>query len=270
MRVRSMGTISINSLAAMKARGEKFACLTAYDATFASLISAAGVEVLLVGDSLGMVLQGHPSTLPVSMDDMCYHTQCVARGNQGALLMADMPFMANASIEETLKNAGRLMQAGAQMVKLEGSGWLNDSVRALSAHGIPVCAHLGLTPQSVYKFGGYKVQGRDSESANAMLNAAQDLVEAGADLLLLECVPSTLAAEITAAVPVPVIGIGAGGATDGQILVMHDLLGVSQGRTPRFVKNFMQEADSISGAVAAYAAAVKEQRFPAVEHGFVE
>ncbi len=265
-----MGTISVNSLAAMKARGEKFACLTAYDATFASLISSAGVEVLLVGDSLGMVLQGHPSTLPVSMDDMCYHTRCVAQGNQGALLMADMPFMANASIEDTLKNSARLMQAGAQMVKLEGSGWLTESIRALSAHGIPVCAHLGLTPQSVYKFGGYKVQGRDHASATKMLNAAQELVEAGADLLLLECVPSTLAAEITAAVPVPVIGIGAGSATDGQILVMHDLLGVNQGRTPRFVKNFMQEADSISGAVAAYAAAVKEQRFPAPEHGFAE
>lgn len=264
-----MGTITINSLADMKSRGEKFSCLTAYDATFASLISTAGVEVLLVGDSLGMVLQGHPSTLPVSMDDMCYHTRCVARGNQGALLMADMPFMANASVEETLKNAGRLMQAGAQMVKLEGGGWLKEGVQALAAHGIPVCVHLGLTPQSVYKLGGYKVQGRDAESATQMLNAAQELVEAGADLLLLECVPSTLAAEISAAASVPVIGIGAGSSTDGQILVMHDLLGVNQGRTPRFVKNFMQDADSISGAVSAYAQAVKKQHFPAAEHGFV-
>lgn len=260
--------VTINTLREYKRNKEKFAALTAYDAAFSHLISAAGVDVLLIGDSLGMVLQGFDSTLPVTVKDIVYHVGCVARGNQGALIMADMPFMSYANTDQALRNAAKLMQAGAHMVKLEGTDWLVDSIRALSDRGVPVCAHLGLTPQFVNKFGGYKVQGRGERDAGLMVQHARMLEQAGADVLLLECVPSPLAARITEAVETPVIGIGAGPETDGQVLVMHDMLDITPGRKPRFVKNFMAGQSSVKDAVEAYVKAVREGRFPAPEHGF--
>ncbi|MEH3022195.1 MAG: 3-methyl-2-oxobutanoate hydroxymethyltransferase [Pseudomonas oryzihabitans] len=264
-----MPDISLTTLQGLKQRGEKIAMLTAYDATFAQAASQAGVEMLLIGDSLGMVLQGHDSTLPVTLDDMVYHTACVKRGHAGAFIVADLSFMTYATLEQTLTSAGRLMQAGAQMVKLEGDGWLAEPIRRLAANGVPVCAHLGLTPQSVNVFGGFKVQGRDPIRAQQLRDAAKELEDAGAAMLLLECVPSALAEEITRAAQVPVIGIGAGAATDGQVLVLHDMLGLAlRGRTPKFVRNFMAGQDSIQAALAAYVAAVKDGSFPAPEHGF--
>jgi 3-methyl-2-oxobutanoate hydroxymethyltransferase len=263
-----MTTITLQQLKARKEAGEKFTCLTSYDATFAHEVSTAGVEMILIGDSLGMVLQGHDSTLPVTIADMAYHTAGVKRGNKGALLMADMPFMTYSTPQQAMENAALLMQAGAHMVKLEGGAWLCETVSLLAERGIPVCAHLGLTPQSVNKLGGYKVQGRDELQAELMQQDAQALVKAGADLLLLECVPSELARKITEDAPVPVIGIGAGPATDGQVLVIHDLLGLGSGRRPRFVKNFLAEADSIQGALKAFVDAVKSGAFPDEEHSF--
>lgn len=263
-----MKKVTLHTLAAYKQAGEKFAVLTAYDACFSHAVSSAGVAVILVGDSLGMVLQGQDSTLPVSMDDMIYHTACVAKGNQHALVMADLPFMSYATVEHTLTNAALLMQAGAHMVKLEGAGWLADSVFALAERGIPSCVHLGLTPQAVNKLGGYKVQGRDRDSAKQMIEDAVQLEQAGASVLLLECVPSLLAQEVTEAVDIPVIGIGAGAATDGQVLVLHDMLGLNPGHTPKFVKNFMVGADSIQTALHNYVSAVKDGSFPAPEHSF--
>ncbi len=260
--------ININTLRDMKSRQEKFACLTAYDATFSHLASTSGVEVLLVGDSLGMVLQGHDSTVPVTMEDMRYHTQCVKNGNQGALLMADMPFMSYSTPEQAMENASLLMQAGAHMVKLEGDEWLCDTINMLSERGIPVCAHLGLTPQSVNKLGGYKVQGRGDEQAERLVTHSQILVESGADIILVECIPSELGSRLTKAVSAPVIGIGAGVDTDGQVLVMHDMLGVTPGKTAKFVKNFMSDASSIQEAVADYVQAVKAKSFPGAEHTF--
>lgn len=260
--------VTINTLRERKQNNDTFSVLTAYDATFAQLVSEAGVDVILIGDSLGMVLQGHDSTLPVSMNDMCYHTRAVANGNKGALIMADMPFMSYGSTDAALKNAAKLMRAGAQMVKLEGTDWMEDTIKALSDRGVPVCAHLGLTPQFVNKFGGYKVQGRGDAQAEAMVKHARLLEAAGADIILLECVPSELGKRITEAVSAPVIGIGAGPDTDGQVLVLHDMLGVTPGRRPRFVKNFMEEAGSVQGALEAYVAAVRERRFPSEEHTF--
>lgn len=225
--------------------------------------------MLLVGDSLGMVLQGHDSTLPVTLEDMTYHTACVKRGNQGAFIVADMPFMANATLEQTLNSSARLMQAGAHMVKLEGTRWLAESIRILAEHGIPVCAHMGLTPQSVNLLGGYKVQGRQEAQARKMLEDAQALEQAGAAMLLLECVPTSLAQQISQAVQVPVIGIGAGVHADGQVLVVQDALGLSRtGHMPRFVKNFMQGQPDILAALKAYVTAVKDQSFPAAEQSF--
>jgi 3-methyl-2-oxobutanoate hydroxymethyltransferase len=222
-----------------------------------------------VGDSLGMVLQGHDSTLPVTVAEMAYHTASVKRGNQGALILADLPFMAYATIEQTLNNSAALMQAGAHMVKLEGAAWLAEPIRQLAERGVPVCAHLGLTPQAVNILGGYKVQGRQEAQARQMRADAIALEQAGAAMLLLECVPSELAAEISQAVKIPVIGIGAGAATDGQVLVLHDMLGLSlSGRMPKFVKNFMAGQSSIQHAISAYVKAVKDQSFPAAEHGF--
>lgn len=250
------------------AEGSKFTVLTAYDASFAHMLSSWGTDVLLIGDSLGMVIQGRHSTLPVTMDDMVYHTQAVARGNQGALLMSDLPFNSYATVEQCQHNAGRLMRAGAQVVKLEGGAWLADSVVALSRMGIPTCMHLGLTPQSVNKFGGYKVQGRDDLAAKTMVADAITLVEAGADFILLECVPTELARTITEAVPVPVIGIGAGMHTDGQVLVSYDMLGFNPHRLPRFVKNYMAEANTLENAVRSYIAEVENGTFPAPEHSF--
>jgi 3-methyl-2-oxobutanoate hydroxymethyltransferase len=259
---------TLYSLQDMKRRGEKFACMTSYDALFAGLCSKAGVEVLLVGDSLGMVLQGHDSTLPVTMDDMVYHMQCVKRGNQGALLMADLPFMAYSSAAQTLDNSARLMRAGAQIVKLEGGAWIAESTRLLTERGIPVCAHMGLTPQSVNRIGGFRVQGRDPAAANTIIEEAKLLEEYGANMLLLECIPASLARTVSESLSIPVIGIGAGQDVDGQIMVLHDLLGISP-ITPRFVKNFLAESTTgIHGAIAAYVGAVKQRSFPGPEHSY--
>ncbi|MBW6393154.1 MULTISPECIES: 3-methyl-2-oxobutanoate hydroxymethyltransferase [Halomonadaceae] len=263
-----MKTVTLSTLQAYKRSGETFSCLTAYDASFARTATEAGIEVLLVGDSLGMVLQGHASTLPVTLDDICYHTRCTARAKGASLLMADLPFMSNASNERLLNDAGELMRAGAEIVKVEGEAWMADGIRELTRRGVPVCAHLGLTPQTVYQLGGYKVQGRDAERAAQILEDARTLVEAGASAILLECVPASLGKAVTEALQVPVIGIGAGPDTDGQILVLHDVLGVTHGRTPRFVKNFMAEADDIPGAFRRYHEDVKARRFPAEEHCF--
>jgi 3-methyl-2-oxobutanoate hydroxymethyltransferase len=264
-----MPDVTLTTLQSLKQSGEKIAMLTCYDATFAQTACEAGVDVLLVGDSLGMVLQGHDSTLPVTVADMAYHTASVKRGNQGALILADLPFMAYATLEQTMSNCAALMQAGAHMVKLEGAAWLAEPIRQLAERGVPVCAHLGLTPQAVNILGGYKVQGRQEAQARQMRADAMALEQAGAAMLLLECVPSELAAEISQAVKIPVIGIGAGSATDGQVLVLHDMLGLSlSGRTPKFVKNFMAGQSSIQNAISAYVKAVKDQSFPAAEHGF--
>lgn len=263
-----MASTTLYTLQEMKRRNEKFACITAYDALFAGLVSKAGVEVILVGDSLGMVLQGHDSTLPVTMDDMVYHMQCVKRGNQGALLMADLPFMSYASETQTLENAARLMRAGGQIVKLEGGAWIAQTTRLLTERGIPVCAHMGLTPQSVNRIGGHRVQGRDPEAANTIIEEAKLLESQGANMLLLECIPAKLAQIVSSSVKIPVIGIGAGTHVDGQIMVMHDVLGISP-ITPKFVKNFLPEsASGISGAIEAYVRAVKQGSFPAPEHSY--
>ena len=220
-----MGSVTVKTLQDLKQKGEKFCCLTAYDATFARLVSEAGAETILVGDSLGMVLQGHDSTVPVTIDDMAYHTSCVARGNRGALVIADMPFMAYATPEQAMANATRLMQAGAQMVKLEGGTWLSETIQQLVERGIPVCAHLGLTPQSVNVFGGFRVQGRTPKGAKSILADAVEIQDAGASLLVLECIPTPLATDISEKLDIPVIGIGAGPGTDAQVLVLHDHAG---------------------------------------------
>ncbi|MFK7700392.1 3-methyl-2-oxobutanoate hydroxymethyltransferase [Pseudomonas caspiana] len=264
-----MPDITVTSLQALKQKGEKITMLTCYDATFAHAANEAGVEILLVGDSLGMVLQGHDSTLPVTTADMAYHVASVKRGNQGALIMADLPFMSYATLEQTYANSAALMQAGAHMVKIEGAAWLAESIRLLADRGIPVCAHMGLTPQSVNVLGGYKVQGRLEIQARQMRADAITLEQSGAAMILLECVPSELAQEISHAVKIPVIGIGAGSATDGQVLVMHDMLGLSiTGRVPKFVKNFMVGQPDIQAALRAYVSAVKDVSFPGTEHGF--
>jgi 3-methyl-2-oxobutanoate hydroxymethyltransferase len=264
-----MTNTTVTTLQDLKANGEKIAMLTCYDATFARAACQAGVDVLLVGDSLGMVLQGHDSTLPVSVADMAYHTAAVKRGNQGALIITDLPFMSYSDLTQTYSSCAALMQAGAHMLKLEGAGWLAEPIRLLAERGVPVCAHLGLTPQAVNLLGGYKVQGRQDTQARQLRADAMALEQAGAAMLLLECVPSQLAAEISQSVRIPVIGIGAGAETDGQVLVLHDMLGLSlSGRSPRFVKNFMDGQPSIQAAIAAYVGAVKQRTFPASEHGF--
>ncbi len=265
----SRGKITVNSLRDKKAAGNKIVCLTAYDASFARVLDAAGVDVILVGDSLGMVIHGNDTTLPVTMDDMLYHARAVRNGVDRALLMVDMPFLSYTSVEMALRNAGALMkQAGAQMVKLEGGSDQADIVTALTRHGIPVCAHLGLQPQRVHKLGGYKVQGREQDAAAHMLEEALALQEAGADVMLLECVPAALAKQITNALTIPVIGIGAGADCDGQILVLYDILGVSAGRIPKFSKNFLRDAGSVEAAVQAYADAVRNGGFPSAEQAF--
>jgi len=263
--------INLTTLTKMKERGEKFASLTAYDACFAEMISGAGVEVILVGDSLGMVLQGHDSTLPVTMDNIVYHMECVRRGNQGAFIMADLPFMSYAHERQALESSAALMRAGAHMVKLEGGAWLTSTTTQLAERGIPVCAHMGLTPQSINRLGGYRVQGRDPGKAQAMIDEAKMLEAAGASILLLECVPVDLAGAITAALDIPVIGIGAGREVDGQIMVMHDMLGITPPsiKLPNFVKNFLPESnEGVRGAFVAYRDAVKSGAFPADEHCF--
>ncbi|MDD9888957.1 MAG: 3-methyl-2-oxobutanoate hydroxymethyltransferase [Gammaproteobacteria bacterium] len=261
-------SVTLSTLQNLKRNGEKFACLTAYDACFASILSEAGVEVLLVGDSLGMVLQGHDSTLPVTMKDMIYHTRCVKRGNKGALLMADLPFMSYASESQTLENAAALMRAGAHIVKLEGGAWIASTTKLLAERGIPVCAHMGLTPQSVNRIGGFNVQGRDTKQAQLIIEEAHLLQDSGANILLLECVPRELAKTITDSLEIPVIGIGAGPDTTAQIMVLHDVLGISP-ITPKFVKNFLLDSSNgIPGAIKSYVKAVKDQSFPAEEHWF--
>ena len=261
--------ITVNTLQKMKAEGEKITMLTAYEASFAALMDNAGIDVLLVGDSLGMTVQGRDSTLPVSLQDMCYHTRCVARGAKNAMIIADLPFGSyQQSKEQSFAAAAELMAAGAHMVKLEGGVWMAETTQFLQMRGIPVCAHIGLTPQSVFAFGGYKVQGR-GESAEALMNDAQAHDRAGAALILMECVPAELGKRVTEAVRSPTIGIGAGVDCDGQVLVMHDILGVYPGKTAKFVKNFMQGQDSIQAAVKAYIDEVKAKTFPAAEHTFV-
>ena len=260
-----MNRVTISTLNAMKAAGEKFVMITAYDATFARLVSEAGAEAILVGDSLGMVLQGHDTTIPVTLDSMVYHTGCVARARPHSLIMADMPFMSYATPEDTLYAGAELMRAGAQMIKLEGGTWLSESINKLVERGIPVCAHLGLTPQSVNVFGGYRVQGRTPKEAKTILADAVEIQDAGASVLLLECVPAHLAADISAKLDIPVIGIGAGADTDAQVLVLHDMLGLSE-KTAKFVQNFMENESSVQGALKAFVKAVKSGDYPKPEH----
>ena len=262
--------ITISTLKKMKEEGEKIACMTAYDASFAALLENEGVEVLLIGDSLGMVIKGLETTVPVSVEDVIYHTRCVTRGSRRAIVVADMPFLTYTSPEIALTNAARLMREGrAHMVKLESSATQIATVRRLSEEGVPVCAHLGLRPQSIHRLGGYKVQGTNESSARSMLDDAIALQKAGAVILLLECVPAQLAAEITVNVDIPVIGIGAGVECDGQILVLQDVLGITAGKVPRFVRNFMAGGRTIQEAVHAYVDAVKSHGFPAHEHAFL-
>lgn len=262
-------SINVNTLNKMAAEGQKITMLTCYDASFATLLDEAGVDILLVGDSLGMVVQGESSTLPVTLEDMVYHTRCVARGARNALVLADMPFGSyQESPQQAFASAARLMQAGAHMVKLEGGAFMAETTRFLVERGIPVCSHIGLTPQFVNAFGGYRVQGKSESDAERLVNDARVLAESGASLVLMECVPAPLAARITDALPVPTIGIGAGVDVSGQVLVLHDMLGVYPGKKARFVKDFMADAQSIQGAVQAYVAAVRGKTFPAAEHCF--
>jgi len=261
--------VTVRRLAEMKQAKEKIACLTAYDASFAQQLEQAGVDVVLVGDSLGMVIQGEENTLPVSVEDMLYHTQCVANGLSNAMLITDMPFLSFTSEEEAVINAGLFMkQGGAHMVKLEGGVDQADTVSALNRNGIPVCAHLGLQPQYIHKIGGYRVQGREQAAADQMVEDALVLQAAGADMMLLECVPEPLAARITEELDIPVIGIGASAACDGQVLVLYDILGISMGLKPRFSQDFMAGSDSIADAICRYVRAVKGGAFPSAEHLF--
>ncbi|PJK01040.1 3-methyl-2-oxobutanoate hydroxymethyltransferase [Lysobacteraceae bacterium NML91-0213] len=261
--------ITVPDLLAARQAGRKLSMLTVYDAGFARVLDANGVDLLLVGDSLGMVVQGHGSTLPVTVDDIAYHTACVARVIQRALLVADLPFQADATPERALDASTRLLQAGATMVKLEGAGPKLEVIRFLVEREIPVCAHLGLTPQSVLRMGGFKVQGRGATAAERLREEARQVAEAGAALIVLEGVPAPLAADITAASAVPTIGIGAGVHCDGQVLVLHDMLGLDSGhRRPRFVRDFLGEGGSVAGAVQAFVAAVRDGSFPAAEHSY--
>lgn len=262
-----MKAVTIRTLNDMKGEHRRFVCVTAYDASFARVAAEAGIETILVGDSLGMVLQGHTSTLPVTIEEMAYHTRCVARAAGSSLVIGDMPFMSYATPEQSLENAAILMRSGAQVVKLEGGSWIAPSVAMLGERGIPVCGHIGLTPQSVNSFGGFVVQGRAPEDARRIMEDALALEASGAVLLVIECVPRELAAAITARLRIPVIGIGAGAGTDAQVLVMHDLLGLNP-RAPRFVRNFLASGGDIPGAFADYARAVRDGSFPQTEHGF--
>jgi 3-methyl-2-oxobutanoate hydroxymethyltransferase len=264
-----MPRITLTELGALRARGEKLVMLTCYDASFAALCDEAGVELLLVGDSLGMVVQGHDTTLPVTMDDVAYHTACVARGSKRGLVIADMPFGSyQASKEQALVNAARLMAAGAQMVKLEGGRPMLETVRFLVERGIPVCGHVGLTPQAVHQLGGFRVQGKTADAARALLDDAQGLQDAGAAMIVLEAIPSALAAQTTEVLAIPTIGIGAGAACSGQVLVLHDMLDIYPGRKAKFVRNFMAGADGVRSALRRYVEAVKSGEFPGPEHSF--
>lgn len=263
-----MKPTTVSTLRQWKNSGRKFASITAYDFSFARLFADEGIQVMLVGDSLGMVIQGHDSTLPVTLADIVYHTQTVRRGAPSAMLLSDLPFMTYATPEQTFDSAAQLMRAGANMVKLEGGKWLAETVKQLTERAVPVCGHLGLTPQSVNIFGGYKVQGRDSDAAELLLADALALEAAGAQMVVLECVPVALAERITQALAIPVIGIGAGNVTDGQILVMHDAFGITGGHIPKFAKNFLAETGDIRAAVRQYVAEVEAGTYPAEEHSF--
>lgn len=264
-----MSRVSVATLRKMKEAGEKFSALTAYDASFARLLDEAGVAVALVGDSLGMVLQGGESTVSVTVDEMIYHTRLVRRGCERAMVVADMPFMSYATPDLAMHTAARLMkEGGAQMVKLEGGALMVETVRQLTQRGVPVCAHLGLLPQSVHKLGGYRVQGRDSEAAEAMLADALAMEQAGADLLVLECIPRLLARRISEALSIPVIGIGAGPDTDGQVLVLYDMLGITPGKRPSFSRDFLAETGTVAAAITAYVLQVRAGTFPGDEHSF--
>lgn len=262
-----MSKVTISTLNQMKRDGEKIAVITAYDASFTQQAERAGVDVILVGDSLGMVVQGHESTLPVSVTDMVYHTANVMRARERTFVIADMPFMSHGTPQQALDTAGRLMkEGGAHMVKIEGGAPQVDTVRHLTERAVPVCAHLGLTPQSIHQLGAYRVQGRGDHAAERIIKDAAELQDAGAQMLVLECVPRLLAAEISGIVDIPVIGIGAGPDTDGQVLVLYDMLGITLGKTPSFAHNFLLEQSSIEGALRAYVEAVRSKRFPAQEH----
>ncbi len=260
--------ITTSTLLKMKQQGEKISTITAYDASFAKLFDQAGIHAILIGDSLGMVLQGQDDTLPVTIDDMAYHTRSVRAGVENTLIIGDMPFMTYATTEMAYVNATKLMQAGASMVKMEGGSWLTETIKALVERGIPVCGHLGLTPQSVNVFGGFKVQGREASQAQTMIEEAKALEAAGVQLLVLECIPADLGAAITDAVNIPTIGIGAGKDTDGQILVMHDALGISCSYMPKFSRNFLQDTGDIKKAVELYISEVSAGNFPGEEHIF--
>ena len=261
-----MNRVTVSRLRRMKQEGEKIVSLTAYDASFARLMEDAGVEVILVGDSLGMVVQGQSSTIPVTLDDMVYHTQAVSRGTRDSLLIADMPFASYGSCQQALAGAARLMQeGGAQMVKLEVTGGMTETVSFLAQRGVPVCAHLGLLPQTVHKLGGYKVQGR-GEAGEALVRDAKAMEAAGADLIVVELIPVDVAKRISESVSIPVIGIGAGVNCDGQVLVLYDMMGITPGKRPRFSKDFLVETGSIPAALRAYVESVKEGHFPGPEH----
>lgn len=261
--------LTLTDIARLRAAGEKLVMLTAYDASFAALADAAGVELLLVGDSLGMVVQGHDSTLPVTLEHIAYHTAAVARGAKRALVIADMPFGSyQESPAQALRNAVPLLAAGAQMVKLEGGGPMAETVRFLVERGVPVCGHVGLTPQSVHQLGGYRVQGKSEDAAEALLGDARALQQAGAAMIVLEAIPAALAKRTTAALAIPTIGIGAGTDCAGQVLVSYDMLDIYPGRKARFVKNFLAESGSVAGAIQAYVKAVKTGAFPGPEHAF--
>lgn len=261
--------ITVNTLKQMKNNGEKIAMLTCYDSSFAHLLNMAGVDVLLVGDSLGMAVQGHSSTLPVTLEQMCYHTEAVSRGNQQSMIVADLPFGTyQQNKEQAFQAAVKLMASGAHMVKIEGGKWLAETTQFLKQRGIPVCAHIGLTPQSVHVFGGYKVQGNTNVAARTLLADAVAHEQAGADIVLMECVPAALAKKVTNKIQCPTIGIGAGVDCDGQVLVLYDALGIYPGKKAKFVYNFMQQQDDVQSAIAAYVQAVKNKTFPSEAHSF--
>jgi 3-methyl-2-oxobutanoate hydroxymethyltransferase len=262
------GLVTISKLQEMRQAGEKIAVLTAYDASFAALMDHAGVDVILIGDSLGNIVQGETSTLPVTIEHMVYHTSCVAKGQASAFLVADMPFGSYSTPEQAMQSAAQLMRAGAHMVKLEGGAWLAQTVKFLVERSVPVCAHLGLLPQSVHTLGGFKVQGKSTESAQTLLNDAKALQEAGVQLLVLEAIPSELGKKVTESIQIPTIGIGAGPDCSGQVLVMHDMLGAFPGRSPKFVKNFLSGQSSIEEAFKSYVQEVKTGKFPGPEHCF--
>lgn len=263
-----MKKVTVASLLKMKQEKQKIAALTAYDASFAKLFDEQGIDVILIGDSLGMVLQGSDDTLSVTTKEIAYHTKCVRSATSRAFVIADMPFMSYSTPETTFENASSLMRAGASMVKVEGGKWLISTIEQLVERSVPVCGHLGLTPQSVHVLGGFKVQGREASQAEKLITAAQALEQAGIQLLVLECVPSSLAAMVSEALTIPVIGIGAGVQTDGQILVMHDMLGISANYMPKFSKNYLTDTGNIQDAVSAYINDVRTAKFPGAEHSF--